>query len=147
MAKYGVLPMNSPVYYPEYNGGIENAHGEIKKWIREHAQEMGSGVPLSILGRTAVVELNHRPRAVLGGKVACDVFFKESTAKSHGKRKRKEVRLWIQNEAAGIMARARESGRAVRAAAAWRRAVRNWLETNEKEATGSDCNIGKYSRD
>ena len=124
--KYGVLPLNSPVYDPQYNGGIEHAQDEIKKWIAAHA--IGAGVPLVLIAGMAATDLNHKPRAVLGGKVACEVFFKESTAKNYDMRRRKELKQWIQHEAADILAKTRNNGRAVSAAAAWRKAVRTWLE-------------------
>jgi transposase InsO family protein len=50
LAEFGVIPLNSPRYYPRYNGAIENGQRELKTWlIRLEAWAL----PLSLAVRTA----------------------------------------------------------------------------------------------
>ena len=35
LSEYMVLPLNSPTYYPQYNGGIENSQSIIKSALME----------------------------------------------------------------------------------------------------------------
>jgi hypothetical protein len=77
LADHFVLPLNSPVHYPPYNGAIEEAQTELKNGLaaklahkpgcpREHLDAYASSVEHDI---------NHRPRPCLNGKNACQVYF------------------------------------------------------------------------
>jgi transposase InsO family protein len=77
LADYFVIPLNSPVHYPPYNGAIEEAQTELKNGLasklshrpdcpREHLEAYAS---------TVEHDLNHRPRQCLKGKNACQVYF------------------------------------------------------------------------
>jgi hypothetical protein len=125
--EYGVIPLTSPVYDPAYNGGIENAQGEIKTWINEHSYWV-TEMTFTEMAWAAVYELNELCRPVLGGQAAHHVFSHRTIIRDFGKRRRKEVRKWVENEANSIMTNAR--GYTVCAATAWRRATRNWLVAN-----------------
>jgi hypothetical protein len=35
LARYGIMPLNSPPHYPPYNGGMECAVRELKTPLRE----------------------------------------------------------------------------------------------------------------
>jgi len=76
LARYLVLPLNSPPHYPPYNGGMERAVGELKGPLV--AQLLARGpVPATEVQHWAELlahELNHRPRRSLHGVAACRVF-------------------------------------------------------------------------
>ena len=62
LGEYLVIPINSPCYYPQYNGGIERGQGDIKACLRQH-----DDLPHGFLGIQAEIDiqaLNHRRRPV-----------------------------------------------------------------------------------
>ncbi len=76
LARYLVIPLNSPTHYPPYNGGIECAMREMKPPLREKILVSGP-IPASQVQTWAEAlasELNHRPRGCLDGQIACRVF-------------------------------------------------------------------------
>jgi hypothetical protein len=94
LARYLVMPLNSPPHYPPYNGGMEHAVGELKGPLV--AQLLAGGpIPPAEVQKWAELlthELNHRPRPSLQGAVACTVFQDARAAlKSYTLRKRREV--------------------------------------------------------
>jgi hypothetical protein len=93
LARYLVMPLNSPPHYPPYNGGMEHAVGELKGPLV--AQLLAGGpIPPAEVQKWAELlahELNHRPRPSLQGAVACTVFQEARAAlKSYTLRKRRE---------------------------------------------------------
>jgi hypothetical protein len=122
LADYFVLPVNSPVYYPPYNGAIEEAQTELKKGLaaklshrpccpREHLEAYAS---------TVEHDLNHQPRPCLNGKNACQVYF--TGKKTFTKWERRDAYVWITNLQDAIVC-----GEGVQPQAAWRIAVEAWL--------------------
>jgi len=74
LREYGVIDLTSPPYYPPYNGKMERSVRDIKSYAgamkRRHS-------PLALSGRisAAIHDLNEeRPRPMLGGKTAREVF-------------------------------------------------------------------------
>jgi hypothetical protein len=122
LAEYYVLPLNSPVHYPPYNGAIEEAQAELKSGLttrladtpcpREHIEAYASAVEH---------DLNHRPRPCLKGKNACQVYFAGKRAFS--KWERRDAYAWITNLQSDILC-----GEGVQPQAAWRIAVEAWLK-------------------
>jgi hypothetical protein len=120
--EYFVLPLNSPVKYPPYNGAIEEAQKELKAALgarlahrsccpREHMEAYAEAVEH---------DLNHRPRPCLKGKNACRAFF--SNRRSFTKQERREAYDWITNLQNNILC-----SEGVRPQSAWRTAVEAWL--------------------
>jgi hypothetical protein len=122
LAEHFVLPLNSPVHYPPYNGAIEEAQAELKGGLaakfaykpcpREHLEAYAAAVEH---------DLNHRPRPCLNGRNACQVYF--SGRRTFTKWERRDAYDWITNLQSDILCS--EDG--VQPHAAWRIAVEAWL--------------------
>lgn len=94
LARWGVLPLNSPCAYPPFNGGIERSQREIKE---------GASLACSLSGCRDAVALTHsanqRPRPVLKGDTAARVFAaRRQAAQPYTPQKRKEIADWINLE-------------------------------------------------
>lgn len=72
--RHGVLLLNSPTHYPQYNGKKERSVRDIKGYVRA-LQKNRVGENLEEQLALAVKDLNDdRPRPVLGGHTAWEVF-------------------------------------------------------------------------
>ena len=121
-----VLPLNSPPYYPEYNGAIEKGQSEIKRALRR--ESYGSYRELQLAARSTAHDLNHRRRRSLSGATPCAAFFGPgSQTRQFTKRRRKEVYDTL-IEASSIILTAAEDVCTVDSA--WRLAVEIWLLDN-----------------
>lgn len=123
LSDYFVLPLNSPAYYPPYNGAIEEAQAELKKGLasklayksscpREHMEAYAS---------TVEHDLNHRLRKCLNGRNSCQVYF--TGRRAFSKWERRDAYDWITNLQNDILC----SDDGVQLQAAWRIAVEAWL--------------------
>jgi len=121
-----VIPINSPVYTPSYNGAIERTQGEFKAYLRSWQWKAKSHRQCAILAEIAAHDLNHRFRRSLGGKTACRVYFGK-TRMRYPKRQRQAVFQWICGLAARISTGADEN---VITPAALRIAAKQWLVKN-----------------
>jgi hypothetical protein len=122
LADYFVLPLNSPVHYPPYNGAIEEAQNELKNGLATKLSCRPFCPCEHLEAYAAVVEhdLNHKPRPCLKGKNACQVYF--SGRRTFTKWERRETYDWITNLQNDIL---RNGG--VQPQTAWRVAVEAWL--------------------
>jgi hypothetical protein len=126
-----VLPLNSPLDYPRYNGGIERAQGEFKTRLETrlaykqscHHEHIGS------YAENVAHDLNHISRSALGGRIACEVFWGQKHKHRFTKRTRRmiyDLIKWltecIVNEMKLITKRSWET--------AWRMAAEYWLCQN-----------------
>ncbi|MDA8171366.1 MAG: hypothetical protein M0Z48_05980 [Nitrospiraceae bacterium] len=122
LEEYYVMPLNSPVHYPPYNGAIEEAQTELKNGLasklmyqpccpREHFEAYAS---------TVEHDLNHRPRPCLKGKNSCQVYF--AGKRTFSKRERRDAYAWITDLQSDIL-----NSERVQPQAAWRIAVEAWL--------------------
>jgi hypothetical protein len=132
LARYLVMPLNSPPYYPPYNGGMECAVRELKTPLREKILAHGP-LPESQVQAWAEVlahDLNHRSRGCLDGHIACRIFQDaKPVLKAYTLRKRREIFDWIQELTQTLIeVSAVHTQRQVEAA--WRLAVETWLQTN-----------------
>lgn len=132
LARYLVVPLNSPPQYPPYNGGMERAVRELKPPLVERLRASGPIPASQVQGWAEALahDLNHRPRRCLGGQVACRVFQEARSAlKAYTRRKRREVFEEINDLTRRLM-----ESRSVRtqrqAEAARRLAVETWLQSN-----------------
>lgn len=72
LARHGIIPLNSPVRCPQYNGAIENAQ---KDWDRLlDATDPAVVANLQLYAQLAACKLNQTPRAVLAHQAPCSVF-------------------------------------------------------------------------
>ena len=121
-----VIPINSPVYTPSYNGAIEHTQGEFKDHLHRWQWKARSLGQCAILAETAAHDINHRPRRCLDDKTACRAYF-DGDRLRYPKRRRQQVYRWIQNLAERISI---GLGKAVVTSTAWRVAAKQWLLEN-----------------
>ena len=94
LARYWVVPLNSPRQYPPYNGGMERAIREVKVPLRAQLRANGPTPAAEVQhwAERLVYELNHHPRRALQGQVACRVFQDaRPVLQAYTLRKRREV--------------------------------------------------------
>lgn len=127
LARWLVIPLNSPPHYPPYNGSIERAQRELKDALRPRLLAAPDS-DVAALAVLTVHELNHRPRRCLLGKTACEKFAgANANLRGYTCRRRKEMFDQIRELAMNLMLEqpARTQGHAD---AAWRQAVETWLQ-------------------
>lgn len=94
LEKYMVFPINSPPYYPQYNGAVEHSQGEYKQIIESDGKLLLDIDEIDLRAKLAAHDLNHKRRRRLSGNNSCSVFFgKERTLIN--KQKRKETYQWL----------------------------------------------------
>jgi hypothetical protein len=130
LEQFFVLPLNSPEYYPPYNGAIEESQREVKRCLRD---KLALGLPdcsehLAAYAEAAVNELNHRHRPCLNGRTSCQLFFESPNKPAFSNRERREIYDSIMEKAETILSAMKQSGKSVREAA-WRIAVESWLKS------------------
>lgn len=132
-----VLPLNSPCYYPQYNGGVEFAQREIKA-------QLVDTVPLPLLRTYVQLEvhcINFQPRPVLGMRCSAEVFRSaRDLASLFPKRKRKEVYQEITINTLNLIEREEYSEDD-----AWRRSVQTWLLENHFISMNHKPRVSPYS--
>jgi transposase InsO family protein len=129
LARYLVIPLNSPVHYPPYNGGIERAQRELKEalLVRPLAASDHAILYDAYLSPT-VHELNHQPRRCLRRRTPCELFAGAKQAlRVYTRRRRKEAYDWISELAMAILMTS-PVHKQQQADAAWRLAVETWLQ-------------------
>ena len=132
LARYLVIPLNSPPHYPPYNGGIECAVRELKTPLVEKILAGGPITESQVQAWAEVLanELNHRSRGCLDGQVACEVFHDAKPAlKVYTLRKREETFDWI-NELTRTLIQVWAVHTQRQAETARRLAVETWLQRN-----------------
>jgi transposase InsO family protein len=127
LARWRVMPLNSPVAYPMYNGGVERAQDEIRTCLA--GWEIPAPCPpahaAAHIGRTEC-RLNHMPRPSLGGKCSCEVFRARPRGAIMTPWQRTELRDCLALRAAALLAET--GGDTPRQAwKAWRIVVEDWL--------------------
>jgi hypothetical protein len=127
LAENGVIPLNSPAYYPKYNGAVE-------KGIREMKEALGECLPPAVRWRPEQIrpyilavhhDLNCRRRRSLQGHTACEAY-QHRPRHRFSRRERLATFGWIR-------IRARDRIEQLEAIdhrslnAAWRHAAETWL--------------------
>jgi hypothetical protein len=92
MEHYGIIPLNSPPYYPPYNGTVEHMNGELKSMIKadlsfqnvpaEHKEAYLTGY---------IHKLNHNERRSLATRHACQFFGNRRQRVTFSKRMRHNI--------------------------------------------------------
>ena len=123
---YFVIPLNSPVHYPPYNGAIEEAQTELKNGLASKLmyQPCCPREHLEVYASTVEHDLNHKPRPCLGGKNSCQVYF--ANKRTFSKLERRDAYAWIADLQSDIL-NSKENSERVQPQAAWRIAVEAWL--------------------
>ena len=134
--QYKVIPINSPVATPTYNGAIEKSQREIKQQMRFERFKEQTGLndhAIQIYAENAIHTLNHKPRERLKGKYPCELFANRYKHKLD-KRKRRQAYDEISGLAADILAlmteqKNKDEKRAVNTA--FRQAAKKWMLENK----------------
>lgn len=128
LAERGILPINSPIRRPAYNGAIEHGVGSCKRAIlaaldpTQPVPEARRLVPLLL----SVVHLhNARPRRSLGGHSPAQAYFGRQARWS--KKRRHEIFRWISARAESTLQTKWKRPDHHSRVTAWRRAVVAWL--------------------
>jgi hypothetical protein len=121
LAEYFVLPVNSPVHYPPYNGAIEEAQGELKNGLSAKlAHKACPGEHLEAYAGVVEHDLNHQPRPCLDGRNSCQAYF--SGKRTFNRWERRDAYVWIANLQKDMLC-----CEGIQPQAAWRIAVEAWL--------------------
>jgi transposase InsO family protein len=127
LARYGVIPLNSPARYPQYNGAIE-------KGIREIKEALGECLPQPVLWQPAAVapyvnavryELNCRPRRCLNGRSACEAYHHQPHVR-YSMRDRLAIFEWMRIHVRDRINQLEKIDRRS-VLASWRAAAETWL--------------------
>ena len=92
--EYGVISINSPAYYPQFNGSIEHYQKELKNEITNSFYDLNTENEVCMMTELASHNLNHKKRPVLNGSHSCNMFLQNSKP-DFNKNKRKEIYKWI----------------------------------------------------
>jgi len=131
MAMHMVIPLNSPTYYPPYNGAVEEAQRELKDCLRQRLSASPCQIDMiETCAQAAVNEINHRPRPCLNGKNSCQVFFNQGQRKIFSKRERGIIYEWLKRTKKDILISMGNPVHPASQNAAWRIAVEAWLQMN-----------------
>ena len=127
MARFGVLPLNNPPYFPRYNGGMEKSIRDFKAELSHRRQsEPLWPAPLDLAAEVAAQELNHRPRRCLKGRTACAVFHDEALRLRWTQRQRQTI-FGLLLKKFGAMLEKTADEHHYRPATLWRVTVESWL--------------------
>ena len=127
LARFGVLPLNNPPYYPRYNGGEEKGIRDLKEAL-DRRLKIIAPIPrdFALAVEVTVHELNHKSRRCLDGRTACAVFYDDAKRLRWTKPQRKEIfRLLLQRF--GAMLENTANGYHPSPATLWRVTVESWL--------------------
>ena len=126
--KFLVIPLNSPVNYPPYNGAIEKAQREFQEAaLARLAVKAPIQFDSDLFVELVSHDLNHTPRACLSGQCACfRLHAGQSGKKKYTRPQRKEVYNQIISIATQVMEQLEVADRRA-AEAAWRLSVETWL--------------------
>ena len=127
MARYGVLPLNNPPYFPRYNGAMEKGNRELKTALDQRWQTAaGKTNDFTLAVELTTHDLNHQSRRCLKGRTACAVFHDDAQHGHWTKRQRHDIfRLLLHRF--GAMIGNTTNGRHPRPATAWRVSVESRL--------------------
>ena len=131
LAEFHVIPINSPPYYPPYNGAMEHKQGELKAQLDKRSDLELLCLPVFKLAvEVCAHELNHIRRRILNGQSSCHVLENGRAAlKPYNKRKRKEAFEAIKTLAIDITANL-EQHTPIGAETAFRYAAETWMQSN-----------------
>lgn len=126
LAKWMVLPLTSPPYYPRYNGAVEWSQGQLKTEMERIMSETDGNIgSVDLHAKLASHSINHRNSESLRGICPCHAV---ATSKSKfTQNERRQVLRWIQMEQEIILG---NMGPEPDQRAAWRQAVTRWLTSN-----------------
>lgn len=125
LAEFGVMALNSPKYYPPYNGAIENSQNELKSHMQTMYKRGASDFQL--MAELSAHNLNHRRRECLSMQSSCTCLSAGMVRmKAYNLKKRKKIRDQIMALVRQIKSKS-NSEKSVDFDTIWRVAVETWL--------------------
>lgn len=126
-AMFCIIPFNSPICMPTYNGAMERSQATLKKELACQLATAdqwyaGNAEPFA---RAAAHEINHMSLSSLNGACAC--HFRATNMRTYSKKERKDIYDWITNARISIL-RNEQNSVTVQTAQRW--AVTAWLLKN-----------------
>lgn len=129
LARTGIMPLNSPIRHPSYNGAIEHGVGSFKRSV-DAALDPDQPVPeipkLLPLIRAIIHLHNTRPRRSPAGLTPAQAYFHHQTQR-WSRANRHEIFDWICAHAQSMLEKKWEMSDHHSRATAWRRSVVAWL--------------------
>jgi len=127
LARYGVIPLNSPLRCPRYNGAIERGIGEHKRaafqWVPSLTElDLDSA---RALFRFVTLKCNFHPRRSLGYQTAAKAYT-QGLKRRWSRRQREKTFAWIGARAKRMLSAMDHPNRSD-LRRAWRRSVESWL--------------------
>jgi transposase InsO family protein len=127
LARFRVLPLNNPPYWPRYNGAMEKSIRDFKAALEQRLQTTPPVSPeMTPAAELTAHHLNHQPRRCLHGRTACAVFHDDAHRRRWSQRQRTTIfRLLLQQFGATVEKAA--NGHHPDPATLWRLTVESWL--------------------
>lgn len=146
LAAHGVIPLNSPAYYPRYNGAMENSIGQFKKHLLPCLVPPPNWDLATVrpLGRALVVELNARRRPSLVGETPAAVF--HADRRRWTQRFRQDTFQWIETRWRATVARMEQPNRR-QLATVWRTEAVAWLRCQQLIRCSPTATVLPHSRE
>jgi transposase InsO family protein len=132
LASHGVIPLNSPAYYPPYNGAVEKSIRDLKQTLSAclpHTPATWQPDAIAPFVRAAAHLRNARPRRSLGGLSPAQTYPQQGRSR-FGKRQRHTTFEWIRGRSNEILESMETLDRR-NVRAAWRLAAETWLRCQD----------------
>lgn len=145
---YYVLPLNSPCYYPQYNGGVERGQGVLKACLRKKVGKASvDDQCLQALATGTASECNVARRRMLGGRTPTELYGHRRVAmQPFTKTKRKEVYDWIMDRSLDMMSRDMSRDPQMTMETAYRISAERWLIDNGHLVQNKGKSVNLFSR-
>ena len=127
LAHHGVIPLNSPVHYPKYNGAVEKGIRELKAALGECLPSAQRWQPAQLRPYLLAVQhaLNCRHRRSLHGQTACEAYAHRPRHRFNQRARHTTFALISIRAKQSISQLERKDHRSL--SAAWRHAAEAWL--------------------
>jgi transposase InsO family protein len=125
LERHGVLPLNSPPGYPQYNGSMERSMRDLQDAL-DQRQWDALQLPMSLELELVTHQLNHRRLRGLGHRTPCQVYHDPAhRVRLHGASRQRIFREVFQEFWQYVPAMPDRSPHHL--VAAWRLVVKSWL--------------------
>ena len=125
-----VIPLNNPAYYPQFNGAMEHAQGEVKEELDNMIWEFENPDTFPFATRQAVHNANHKLRPTLDNECSCFQWQLYANVK-FTMTYRTQVYQEINKIALEIADNVQYSEKELVVSKSWRKAVEEWLHSND----------------
>jgi transposase InsO family protein len=143
--RFLVIPLNSPTYYPPYNGVMERENREIIRGLGKRLDKRTQLADWMLEDAAGLVVhvLNHDQRRVLSGRTACGIY-SERKGGEYSLRQREQIIWLLEGMVDDILGSMSDKSRKTRVAA-WRIAVEIWLQNQGHITVSMNGKVLPYS--